>query len=226
MMVLDELLAQIVYQVVTDLSSRVEHKANPGEIDFGIETVTAVALGVWEIFHNLVGTYVIMPLRSGEGGILSPYVKTTALFLVVIGVIVTNDKPTYMLSFSTFKAPDSWKVSHAETVQMMKNQKCFTDESIEFMERLLERSGTGQSTAWPPGIVQCLKGRETDRSIEASRKLSFSNLVFFFAYSAYPTVVHTKMTVCRVSQGLVVSNQEFANLIAKLADERSRLHSN
>jgi 3-ketoacyl-CoA synthase len=164
------LLAQIVYQVVTDLSSRVEHKANPGEIDFGIETVTAVVLGVREIFLNLIGTYVLMPLQSGEGGILSPYVKTTALFLVVIGVIVTNDKPTYMLSFSTFKAPDSWKVSHAEIIQMMKNQKCFTDESIEFMERLLERSGTGQSTAWPPGIVQCLKGKETDRSIEASRK--------------------------------------------------------
>ncbi|KAL3811160.1 hypothetical protein ACHAXA_001375 [Cyclostephanos tholiformis] len=164
------LFAQIVHQVVTDLSSKVEHKANPGEIDFGIETVTAVVLGVREIFVNLVGSYVLMPLRSGEGGILSPYVKTTALFLVVIGVIVTNDKPTYMLSFSTFKAPDSWKVSHAEIMQMMKNQNCFTDESLEFMSRLLERSGTGQSTAWPPGIVQCLKGKETDRSIEASRK--------------------------------------------------------
>jgi 3-ketoacyl-CoA synthase len=80
------------------------------------------------------------------------------------------DNPIYMLAFSTFKAPDSWKVSHAQIIQMMKNQKCFTEESIGFMERLLERSGTGQSTAWPPGIVQCLHGKETDRSIEASRK--------------------------------------------------------
>merc|ERR1719223_1601756 len=53
---------------------------------------------------------------------------------------------------------------------MMKNQKCFTEDSLKFMSRLLERSGTGQSTAWPPGIVQCLHDKPTDRSISASRK--------------------------------------------------------
>ena len=165
------LFAQIVHQVVMDLSSKVKHKANPGEIGFGIETVTAVVLSVREIFLNLVGSYVVMPLRSGEGGgILSTHVKITALVLVVIGVILTNNKPTYMLLFSTFKAPDSWRVSYAEIVQMMKKQGCFVDDSIKFISRLLEPSGTGQSTASPPGIVQCLHGKETDRSIEASRK--------------------------------------------------------
>jgi len=147
------LFAQLVHQVVTDLSRKVEHKARPGEIDFSIETITAVILGVREIFSTLLSTFIVAPLQSGEGGILSPQVKTTALILVVMGWIVLNDNPTYMLSFSTFKAPDSWKVSHAEIIQMMKNQKCFTDDSINFMERLLERSGTGQSTAWPPGTV-------------------------------------------------------------------------
>ena len=166
------LFAQIVYQVIMDLSSHVDHKASPGEINFSIETITAVILGVREIFLTLFNNYIVMPLQSGnEGGaIISYHVKITALVLVVIGVIVTNDKPIYMLSFSTFKAPDSWKVSHAEIIQMMRNQNCFTDDSIKFMERLLERSGTGQSTAWPPGIVQCLHDKPADRSIEASRK--------------------------------------------------------
>lgn len=165
------LLAQIVYQVVLTLSSKVEHKASPGEIDFSIETITAVLLGVRQIFSSLINSFIVAPLQSGEGGILSPHVKITALVLVVIGWIVNMDNPIYMLAFSTFKAPDSWKVSHDQIIQMMKNQDCFTDESIEFMKRLLERSGTGQSTAWPPGIVQCLEeGKETDRSIEASRK--------------------------------------------------------
>eukprot|EP00985_Skeletonema_marinoi_P005450 scaffold2360_cov130-Skeletonema_marinoi.AAC.2 len=165
------LFAQLVHQVVTDLSSKVEHKASPGEIDFSIETITAVILGVREIFSNLLSTFLVAPLQSGEGGILSTHVKITALVLVVMGWIVLNDNPTYMLAFSTFKAPDSWKVSHAQIIQMMKNQGSFTDDSIGFMERLLARSGTGQSTAWPPGIVQCLEeGKETDRSILASRK--------------------------------------------------------
>ena len=40
------------------------------------------------------------------------------------------------------------------------------------MQRILDRSGTGPATAWPPGIVQCLKSKDTkaDRSIAASRK--------------------------------------------------------
>jgi len=164
------LFAQIVLQVVMELSSKVEHKANPGEIDFSIETISAVVLGVFEIFSSLSANYIAQPLLSGGTGILSPHVKITALILVVIGWIVTNDNPIYMLAFSTFKAPESWKVSHAEIVQMMKNQDCFTDDSIKFMARLLERSGTGQSTAWPPGIVQCLHDKPSDRSIEASRK--------------------------------------------------------
>lgn len=165
------LLAQIVHDVVSDLSSKVEHKARPGEIDFSIETISAVVLGVRGIFATLLDSYILTPLQSGEGGVLSTHVKTTALILVIIGVIVTNEKPTYMMAFSTFKAPDSWKVSHSEIIQMMKNQHCFNDDAIKFMERLLERSGTGQSTAWPPGIVQCLEeGKETDRSIAASRK--------------------------------------------------------
>jgi len=34
----------------------------------------------------------------------------------------------------------------------------------------LERSGTGQSTAWPPSIVECLKtGEPQDASVENSR---------------------------------------------------------
>lgn len=166
------LFAQIVYQVIAELSSNVEHKANPSDtLRFELETVTSVVLGVRQIFLSLINNYLVTPLQTAsEGGVLSAHVKVTALVLVIIGWIVTNDNPIYMLAFTTFKAPDDWKVSHTEIIQMMRNQKCFTEDSIKFMGRLLERSGTGQSTAWPPGIVQCLKGKESDRSIEASRK--------------------------------------------------------
>jgi len=165
------LFAQIFHQVIMDLTSKVEHKAKAGEIEFSIETITAVLLGVRSIFLSLFNNYIVAPLQSGEGGVVETPVKITALVLVVIGVILTNDKPTYMLAFTTFKAPDSWRLSHAEIIQMMKNQNCFSEDSIKFMARLLERSGTGQSTAWPPGIVQSLRdGKESDRSIEASRK--------------------------------------------------------
>jgi len=162
------LFAQIVHQVVMDLSSKVEHKARPGDINFSIETITTVLLGVRDIFLSLFNNYITMPLQSGS--VLSSHVKITALVLVIIGWILTNDNPIYMLAFTTFKAPDSWKRTHAEILQMMKNQDCFNQDSLKFMNRLIERSGTGQSTAWPPGIVQCLEGKKSDRSIAASRK--------------------------------------------------------
>lgn len=163
------LFAQIVHQVVMDLSSTVEHKARSGDINFALETMAAVILGVREVFFSLFVNYVVAPLQGGEA-VLSTHVKVTALVLVVIGWILTNDNPIYMLAFSTFKAPESWKVTHDQFIEMMKLQGCFTDDSVNFMARLIARSGTGQSTAWPPGIVQCLEGKKSDRSIEASRK--------------------------------------------------------
>jgi len=75
------------------------------------------------------------------------------------------------MGYATFKAPDSWKVTHDEIMEIMRRQKCFTEDSLGFLNKILERSGTGQATAWPPGIVHCLESeeKEADRSIEASR---------------------------------------------------------
>jgi 3-ketoacyl-CoA synthase len=94
------------------------------------------------------------------------------LILFVIGWLVRRDSPIYCLSFATFKAPDSWKVDHEQIIEMMRRKKCFTDESLTFMEKILERSGAGPATAWPPGIVESLnrEDEKSDQSIEASRK--------------------------------------------------------
>jgi len=103
--------------------------------------------------------------------LFSAKVKITFLLLCVILWIVRHDDPVYLMSFATFQAPESWKVTHAQLVDIMRKQGCFSPDSIDFMARLLERSGTGQATAWPPAIVQCLHDDKTpaDRSIEASR---------------------------------------------------------
>ena len=150
------LIAQIVHQVVTTLT--------PGE--FSMETVTAVALATKDLIVGFFNS-----LYEADGfNMFSPAVKTTALVLCIVAWLIRMDNPIYLLSFATFKAPESWKCSQDEIVQMMKNQGCFTEDSIEFMRRILKQSGTGQETAWPPGITRTLKGEKADRSIEASRK--------------------------------------------------------
>jgi predicted naringenin-chalcone synthase len=150
------LFAQIVHQVVTELT--------PGE--FSLKTVIVVAIATKDLILGFIHS-----LYEADGfNMFSPAVKITALILAIVAWIIRMDNPVYLLSFATFKAPESWKCSQDEIVKMMINQKCFTDDSIEFMRRILKQSGTGQATAWPPGITKSLKGEKADRSIEASRK--------------------------------------------------------
>ena len=156
------LSAQIVYQVVTEL---------------GIQCTTTdiwaqrqmVYVAVQQLFIKWsTGLYSF--LQSFD--LFSPAVKTTFAILVVTAFYMNRQNPVYLMSFTTFQAPDSWKCSHQDIVEIMRRQKCFTPTSIEFMERILERSGTGNATAWPPGITQCLHSPDTmaDRSMMASRK--------------------------------------------------------
>jgi 3-ketoacyl-CoA synthase len=161
------LVGQVFYQVVKDMF--------PGDegATLSIENVTVVVVAVKDLLIRLYRS-----IAESEGfEIFSPAVKTTALILAVAAWMVRRDSPIYLLSFETFKAPDDWKCNQDEIMEIMKRQKCFTQESLNFMRRILDRSGTGPATAWPPGITQCLKPKVddptdhqmADRSIDASR---------------------------------------------------------
>lgn len=164
------LLGQIVHQVIS--SKELFHREK-----WTTETVYAVATAVKELLIRLYHNF--LKNNTNTFSLLAPYVKATALVLLSGALIMRVQRPVYLLSFATFKPPESWKLSHDQIVQIMRRQNCFTEDSIEFMERILERSGTGQSTAWPPGIVQSLKEErqpdgsvtypKADRSMKASR---------------------------------------------------------
>jgi len=156
------LVGQIVNQVVHDLFG----DKNVEWLSF--ETVAVVAQAIKDLFVRL---YIAIAESDGFD-IFSPAVKTTALILVVAAWAVRRDNPIYCLSFATFKAPDDWKVDHEQIIEMMRRKGCFNEESLTFMQRILERSGTGPATAWPPGIVQSLhrEDKQANQSIEASRK--------------------------------------------------------
>jgi 3-ketoacyl-CoA synthase len=109
--------------------------------------------------------------------------KTMSIFALLLWYITRREQPVYLLDFSCFEPPADWKVSQEQLMQIMKFQGCFTDESLDFLSRMLQQSGVGPSTAWPPGTVQCLEGKAADTSAEAARKESevlgtISNLKF------------------------------------------------
>lgn len=100
-----------------------------------------------------------------------------AIQLSIVGVLIFLNfvqlrKTVYLLDFQTWEPPKSWKLTHEQILQAMRFQGCFTEESLQFMDRMLQQSGVGPQTAWPPGIVQCLEGKPQDKSVTASREES------------------------------------------------------
>jgi len=95
--------------------------------------------------------------------------KSMALLALLIWYINHREKPVYLVDFVTWEPPESWKLSHEQIMQAMEVQGCFTEESLDFMRRMLAQSGVGPSTAWPPCITQCLDNKLQDRSANAAR---------------------------------------------------------
>jgi len=101
-----------------------------------------------------------------ELGWLGPTVCT-----ILAALVLRRHRSVYLLDFALFEPPAEWCVSRAEIVLMLKQagRDSFTPDDVAFMQRLLEKSGTGESTAWPPGILRCLKGEPQDQSMQAAR---------------------------------------------------------
>jgi len=158
------LFAQIIYQVVTQISSF----TGPSAEMWTLANIVAVCIEIKDILFSLVYGLVITEDESKV--VFDNGIKITFLALFCVYWLGRMDNPVFLLSFATFKAPQDWKCTHDQIIEMMRNQQSFTEDSINFMKRLIERSGTGQNTAWPPGIVQSLKGKKADRSIERSRE--------------------------------------------------------
>jgi len=96
--------------------------------------------------------------------------KFAVLVIILIIYLARRSQQVYLVDYACFEPPPDWKATQKEILQMMKNQSCFTDSSLEFMEKILARSGTGEATAWPPGILKSLReGGKMDRSVEAAR---------------------------------------------------------
>lgn len=58
----------------------------------------------------------------------------------------------YLVDFATYQPPDELKMPHDRFMKRTREVGWFTEESIEFQEKLLYRTGLGNETYFPPGI--------------------------------------------------------------------------
>lgn len=106
------------------------------------------------------------------------YLLREPLVMQVIGAsalilaYLNQHKPSvYCLENLVYKPPEEWKVSRQDILKMLEAQQCFTDASIDFQRRILENSGTGEATHWPPGILASRDGQtEATCDMNAARE--------------------------------------------------------
>jgi 3-ketoacyl-CoA synthase len=76
---------------------------------------------------------------------------------VLLGVLVTmfllQQRPVYLVDFHVHRAPDSWKVTRAQFDAIVSATKDFGEDSLQFMSKVLHRSGLGDETYAPPSLT-------------------------------------------------------------------------
>jgi len=76
--------------------------------------------------------------------------RTVVLVLLVGSFLYYRRPAVYLLDFSVYEPPEDWQVTHDGIVDICRQQECFDEGSLEFMGKVLKRSGTGDTTCWPP----------------------------------------------------------------------------
>lgn len=76
------------------------------------------------------------------------------LVALLLWYLNRREQAVYLIDFATFQPPEEWKISQEQLVEILRLQKCFSEEAIAFQERMLRQSGCGPRTAWPPGTVR------------------------------------------------------------------------
>ena len=90
-------------------------------------------------------------------------VVITPFVILLLFLFQLNKRPVYLLDFAVFEAPEAWKVSHKDIARIIRNLSSdrkryglahHSEMDAQFQQNILANSGTGDTTAWPPGIVQ------------------------------------------------------------------------
>ncbi|KAG0462492.1 hypothetical protein HPP92_020968 [Vanilla planifolia] len=77
------------------------------------------------------------------------------LLLFLLAAFLFSRRPfaVYLIELSCFKPDDHYKVTREAFMKQFKSKGTFTEESVAFQRRMLERSGIGQSTYLPASLL-------------------------------------------------------------------------
>lgn len=101
-----------------------------------------------------IGRLWIMARQSHLTINLVTFVATCLLLAAVAATYVaTRSRPVYLLGFHCYKPPHSLKVTYDRFLSLSRDVGHFNETSLEFQEKVLLRSGLGEETYLPAGVL-------------------------------------------------------------------------
>jgi 3-ketoacyl-CoA synthase len=76
------------------------------------------------------------------------------LLFVIFLYFVLKSRAVYLVDFETYDAPQELHITHDRVMERTRSCGFFDEESIKFQEKILYRTGLGNCTYVPPGVVQ------------------------------------------------------------------------
>lgn len=77
---------------------------------------------------------------------------TTLMIIVVVVYLWIKSKPIYLVDFACYRPSDSLRVPEAHFLEHAETSDVFTQESIDFQEKVLRRSGIGNEACMPISV--------------------------------------------------------------------------
>lgn len=96
--------------------------------------------------------------------------EAAAMIGIVVAYVFQKKASVYCVENVVYVPPEDWQVSREELQTIMKAQGVFEEESMNFMNKLLDKSGTGDSTHWPPSYLVSRDGEtKANRNLAMAR---------------------------------------------------------
>ncbi|GFY92839.1 3-ketoacyl-CoA synthase 11 [Actinidia rufa] len=109
------------------------------------------------IFAANLSTFSLQDLQdlwnSLQYNLISVVLCSSLLVLLSTIYIVTRHRPVYLVDFSCYKPGDDRKCTMKMFVDQSRLTGEFTEENLQFQRKILERSGLGNSTYLPQGVL-------------------------------------------------------------------------
>ncbi|KAG6739322.1 hypothetical protein POTOM_056915 [Populus tomentosa] len=86
--------------------------------------------------------------------LISVILCSTLLVFLLTLYFLTRPRPVYLVDFACYKPEDSRKCTRKIFMERSKLTGAFTETSMEFQRKILERSGLGESTYLPEAVLR------------------------------------------------------------------------